>query len=48
MSLSRYKFSSRRVLKKIKSLTALVGRLSPNVGWENVPERRLKTVSFNS
>ena len=31
----------------IKALTALVGRLSLTVGWENGPERGLKTVSFN-
>ena len=34
-------------LDKIKVLTALVGRLSLSVGWENGPELRLKTVSFN-
>ena len=32
---------------KIKELTKLVGRLSLTVEWENGPERRLKTVSFN-
>ena len=31
----------------IKALTALVGRLSLSVGWENGSERVLKTVSFN-
>ena len=31
----------------VKSLIALVGRLSLNVGWENDPERGHKTVSFN-
>ena len=31
----------------IKALRALVGRLSLSVGWENGPERRLETVSFN-
>ena len=31
----------------IKALTALVGQLSLSVGWENGPEQRLKTVSFN-
>ena len=30
-----------------KALTALVGQLFMNVGWENSPERELKTVSFN-
>ena len=34
--------------KKIKALTALVGRVSLSVGWENGPERELKTISFNS
>ena len=28
-----------------KALTALVDRLSLGVGWENGPERELKTVS---
>ena len=32
---------------KIKTLTALVGWLSLNVGWENGPEWGLKTISFN-
>ena len=32
--------------QKIKALTALVGRLSLSVDWENGPERKLKTVSF--
>ena len=32
---------------KIKALTALVGRLSLSVGWENGPEQGLKPVSFN-
>ena len=31
----------------IKALTALVGRLSLSVGWENGPKQGLKTVSFN-
>ena len=31
----------------IKVLIALVGRLSLSVGWENGPERGLKSVSFN-
>ena len=31
---------------KIKALTALVGRLSLSVGWENRPERGCKTVFF--
>ena len=31
----------------IKAPTALMGRLSLSVGWENGPERGLKTVSFN-
>ena len=31
----------------IKALIALVGLLSLSVGWENGPERELKTVSFN-
>ena len=33
--------------KAIKALTALVGRLSLSVGWENDPERGFRTVSFN-
>ena len=33
--------------EKIEVLTALIGRLSLNVGWENGPERGLKTVLFN-
>ena len=33
--------------RTIKALTVLVGRLSLSVGWENGPERRPKTVSFN-
>ena len=32
--------------KQIKALRALVDRLSLNIGWENGPERGLKTVSF--
>ena len=32
---------------RIKVLTALVGRFSLSVGWENGPEWELKTVSFN-
>ena len=32
---------------KIKALTALVGRLSLIIGWENDPERGLKTTSVN-
>ena len=31
----------------IKALTALVGRLSLSVGWENGLERGLKAASFN-
>ena len=31
----------------MKALIALVGRLSLSVGWDNVSERGLKTVSFN-
>ena len=31
---------------KIKALTTLMGRLSLTVGWENRPERGLKTASF--
>ena len=31
----------------IKALTALVGRLSLSVGWENGLERGVKTVTFN-
>ena len=31
----------------IKALTALVDRLSLNIGWGKCPERGLKTVSFN-
>ena len=31
----------------IKALTALVGRLSLSVGWENGPGQGLKIVSFN-
>ena len=31
----------------IKALGARMGRLSLNVGWENDPERVLKTFSFN-
>ena len=31
----------------IKALTALMGRLSLSVGWENGPDHELKTVSFN-
>ena len=34
--------------QKIKVLTALVDRLSLSVGWENGPERGLKTVLLNS
>ena len=30
----------------VKSLKALVGRLSLSVGWDNSPERGRKTVSF--
>ena len=33
---------------KIKALTALLGQLSLSVGWENGPERGLKTISFNA
>ena len=32
---------------EIKALTALEGRLSLSVGWENGPELALKTVSSN-
>ena len=32
---------------EFEALTALVGRLSLSVDWENGPERRFKTVSFN-
>ena len=32
---------------EIKALTAKVGRFSLSVGWENNPERGLKTISFN-
>ena len=32
---------------EIKALTALVGRLSLSLGWENGPERGIKTVSLN-
>ena len=32
----------------IKALMALVGRLSLSVGWENDPQRGLKTVALNS
>ena len=38
----------RRLLQVIKALTALMGRLSPNVSWKIGPERGLKSVSFNS
>ena len=31
----------------IKALTALVGRFTLSVGWENGRKRRRKTVSFN-
>ena len=31
---------------QIKTLTALMGQLSLSVGWENGPERGLKTVIF--
>ena len=34
-------------LSRIKALTALVGRLSLSLGWENGPEWELKTVLFN-
>ena len=37
----------RKMIKKIKALSALVGQLSLCVGWENGSERELKTVSFN-
>ena len=33
-------------LIQIKALSALVGRLSLSVGWENGPERELKTVTL--
>ena len=36
-----------RKRNKFKGLTALVDRLCLSVGWENGPERSLKTVSFN-
>ena len=36
-----------RLLHEIKALTALVDRLSLRVGWEDGPERELKTVSDN-
>ena len=31
----------------IAKMTAVMSRLSLSVGWENGPERGLKTVSFN-
>ena len=31
----------------VKALTAMVGGCTLSVGWENCPERGLKTVSFN-
>ena len=39
--------TTKRNSSKIKALTALLGRLSLTVGWENGPERGLETVSFN-
>ena len=35
------------IIIKIKALTTLVDRLPQSVGWENDPDRGLKTVSFN-
>ena len=37
----------RKLEVTIKALTALVGRLSLSVGWENSPERGPNIVSFN-
>ena len=42
-----YKFLKYQSLEQIKALTALMGRLSLSIVWENGPERGPKTVSFN-